>query len=199
MLFWINRFSYESFFINYINVTVILLDLSPVPSSRVANYIYHLRDELKANPKNPLRNWWKVKCSEVQKQATRHIQGDLANGAYRGRPFKADRKIFIKNFVKKDFSCSNELLSFILFVILGLFFDTGAQGGRGGRGPFCPSPGPRPISPLCHCVERISKNLLCKFWRFNLVNSHYRLQKLVFSKSWISKIANSLRSNSAIS
>ena len=43
-------------------------------------------------------------------------------------------------------------MSFRLIVILGYSFDTGVQGGRGGRGPFCSPPDPRPISPLCHCV-----------------------------------------------
>ena len=43
---------------------VIFLDLSTVPTSRVANYICHLRDKL--IPKNSLRNLWKVKCREIE-------------------------------------------------------------------------------------------------------------------------------------
>ena len=45
-------------------------------------------------------------------------------------------------------------MSFRLIVILGYSFDTGAQGGRGGRGPFCPLYQPPKVAPKTATEEK---------------------------------------------
>ena len=66
-------------------------------------------------------------------------------------------------------------MSYILLLFKVYTSTPGRRAVGAAEAPFALPRTPKPISPLCHCVVRMCKNLLRKFLRFDRVKSYYKL------------------------